>query len=508
MADTNFDTTIRGLFEDPLFQFGLSTLGQSRNPNAIPQALAALQNVKKIQQEKAYQNAQIEQTKEARRIQQEQYERQLAADTAKEKRQSEADARQQAFIDRISNSGIFGPSGQAPANPTTIPAPAAAPEVPQSAPGALGKFGTPAALLDNLYQIESSGNPRAINPESKAMGGYQFLPSTVKMLKDQGTTFDPFNPEQSRDAADKYIQTLVQQNGGDYKKALAQYGGFKTKDPSSYVGKVLQNVELGGQPAPQQQAPIGGQQQGPSGLVVGRIGALASLQGLKGGAQLLELGKMLQDKNVPAGSYQQNQQTGQLTYVPNPQDTIKNAQEAEKIALETQRTNATVAKETQGLTEKKANDLTGYQESANSLDRLKTNAQALLNHPGLPVNTGATGAAKLYQVTQNGRDANALLDTIKSQLTVETLAKLKATAKNGSSGFGQLSDKEGEILQNYIVNLRQSQSLPAVQKALKDIIEFSDKSKSTLGNHIKSVYGKDATSPPSTLPGGWSVKEK
>lgn len=95
------------------------------------------------------------------------------------------------------------------------------------------------ALLDSLRRVESSNNPKAVNPESGAMGAYQFMPNTVKMLNDQGIKFDPFNEAQSREAAKTYLTQLVNTNSGDLNKALAQYGGFKTKDPSAYISNVL-----------------------------------------------------------------------------------------------------------------------------------------------------------------------------------------------------------------------------------------------------------------------------
>lgn len=108
--------------------------------------------------------------------------------------------------------------------------------------GTTGVYGTPKKLLDNLERVESSGKADAVNKQSGALGAYQFMPDTVKMLAKQGIVFDPMNKQEARDAADKYIQLLVKQNGGDYQKALAQYGGFKTQDPSSYVSKVTAGV--------------------------------------------------------------------------------------------------------------------------------------------------------------------------------------------------------------------------------------------------------------------------
>jgi len=93
-------------------------------------------------------------------------------------------------------------------------------------------------LLDAVKAVESGGNPRAVNKESGAMGAYQFMPSTVKSLQNQGVKFDPFNEPQAREAARGYLQTLLDKNDGNVDKALAQYGGFVTKDPSGYISKV------------------------------------------------------------------------------------------------------------------------------------------------------------------------------------------------------------------------------------------------------------------------------
>jgi hypothetical protein len=93
-------------------------------------------------------------------------------------------------------------------------------------------------LLDAVKAVESGGNPRAVNPQSGAMGAYQFMPGTVKALQNQGVKFDPFNEPQAREAARGYLQTLLDRNDGNVDKALAQYGGFVTKDPSGYISKV------------------------------------------------------------------------------------------------------------------------------------------------------------------------------------------------------------------------------------------------------------------------------
>jgi hypothetical protein len=93
-------------------------------------------------------------------------------------------------------------------------------------------------LLDSLKRTESGKQKFALNKESGAMGDYQFIPSTVKMLHEQGYEFNPFNPSQARDAAKHYLTTLVNKTGS-LDKALAAYGGHITKDPTAYVNKVV-----------------------------------------------------------------------------------------------------------------------------------------------------------------------------------------------------------------------------------------------------------------------------
>ena len=105
-------------------------------------------------------------------------------------------------------------------------------------------YGTPSKLLDNLRITESSGNPYALNKDTKAMGNYQFIPETIIDLHKKGIKFNPLDEKESRAAADWYIGQLAQQNGGDYKKAMAQFGGFKTKNPTDYVNKVLNGVDV------------------------------------------------------------------------------------------------------------------------------------------------------------------------------------------------------------------------------------------------------------------------
>lgn len=119
-----------------------------------------------------------------------------------------------------------------------------------AAPSTPGRSVVTDQLLDSLRKVESDKDPFALNKQSKAMGAYQFMPETVQMLHKQGIEFNPFNEKQAREAARTYLGQLVERNGGDVDKALAQYGGFITKNPAEYVGKVKQGAaQTSAQPA-------------------------------------------------------------------------------------------------------------------------------------------------------------------------------------------------------------------------------------------------------------------
>lgn len=131
-----------------------------------------------------------------------------------------------------------------PNAPPPVAAPVAAAPAPQASAGfdPTKSYGTPSKLLDNLQSEESSGNPLAVNKTTQAMGPYQFTPSTVAALRQQGVKFDPFDPVQARNAADYYLQQLKGQNGGTYQGALKAYGGFKNADPTQYIAKAMNGV--------------------------------------------------------------------------------------------------------------------------------------------------------------------------------------------------------------------------------------------------------------------------
>ena len=134
----------------------------------------------------------------------------------------------------------------APATPTARP-----PAAPTAAPGSRPNVVISDQLLDSLRKVESGGDTFAINKKTKAMGPYQFMPDTVQMLHKQGIKFNPFDENESREAARQYLGKLAQRHNGNIELALKDYGGFVTKDPTDYVNKVTGGATASAKPSGQ-----------------------------------------------------------------------------------------------------------------------------------------------------------------------------------------------------------------------------------------------------------------
>lgn len=562
------------MLADPTFQFGAQMLLGSRNPNTTAQAFEGLRQSqqatlanKRAEREaqleaerqaqlRVYQAAQMEnmvaeqqQRAKANEIAEGQLARQQQlADQAAQQDAQRAEMQKRLF-DQIGSSGLFGPAGPAapsapslPTIPSTPDAPAApAPRQrrggaparrPLNMPGAgtAGRHGTPAGILDNLAMTESSGNPHAINPQTKALGAYQFLPSTIVAMRKEGITFDPFDAQQSRDAADRYLQSLVKRNGGDMRKALAAYGGFVTKDPTSYIEKVMTGIE----PPPASQT---GAQAVPSpnrGIDLARTGALAELAGLKGGSSLIDLAKMMKPENVPAGGYVRDPTDGSMRFVGDPYREQQLALQAEGVGLDKWKAANpphTIVQTDQGpqafnpntATTKPVMDSSGKQLRPDELTarsqaqaasvasaRMLSTVTSTLKHPGLNPGTGLTGTVMRRIPGTDAYDFNTQIAALKSQQSLEALKELKEAGVS----LGQVSNAEGLRLEQQIANLDPNQSPAALKKELTKIAGAIDsmRARTVAGYNRKYPNAEPlpANAAPAApqLPGGWSVKVK
>lgn len=97
------------------------------------------------------------------------------------------------------------------------------------------------------------------------------------------------------------------------------------------------------------------------------------------------------------------------------------------------------------------------------------------------------------------RDAQNALETVKNQVLLTTLGKLKALSATGASGFGALSNQEGKILQNSIANLETAQTHDAIVHNLQVI-------RHTL-QRAAGLIGQGAPTQSAPAAGGWSIQK-
>jgi len=110
------------------------------------------------------------------------------------------------------------------------------------------KHGVDPAILKAIASVESNFRPDAVGPKTRsgqAKGMMQFVPATAKAYGLE----DPFNPEQSVDAAARLMKDLLKQFDGNVGNALEAYNGGprlvgKSKQTAAYRQKVLQRAKL------------------------------------------------------------------------------------------------------------------------------------------------------------------------------------------------------------------------------------------------------------------------
>lgn len=162
---------------------------------------------------------------------------------------------------------------------------------------------------------------------------------------------------------------------------------------------------------------------------------------------------------------------------------------------------ARAAKKGQGQGEQAADKPTAtlaFNDAASNLDRLAGLADSLMNHPGIGRITGVRGM--LPNVPgMAGADAQAKLDTLKSQAAFTVLQAMRNASKTGGA-LGQVSDKEELMLSNNLAALQNSQSEGALKDNLQRIIDWAKGAKARMQNAYNMTYNNAEAMPPAGGP--------
>jgi len=97
-------------------------------------------------------------------------------------------------------------------------------------------------LAKSIIQVESSGNPEAYNPNSKAVGLMQLRPVIYNKLCGL-TKKEAFDPQNNVACGTLFIKHLLRKYGGNLEKALLFYNNGYIVTNEEYAEKVLAFLE-------------------------------------------------------------------------------------------------------------------------------------------------------------------------------------------------------------------------------------------------------------------------
>src|SRR5258706_13374056 len=143
-------------------------------------------------------------------------------------------------------------------------------------------------------------------------------------------------------------------------------------------------------------------------------------------------------------------------------------------------------------------DTANLNESLSNMDRLASEANAIKEHPGLG---GITGLRGVVPNIPGGQAANAQarLDTLKSQVAFGVLQNMRNNSKTGGA-LGQVSNIEEKMLMDNLAGLGRAQSKEEYQAALQRIVNYTEGAK----DRLRAAYNvKHGAKQPGSA-GGWS----
>lgn len=136
-------------------------------------------------------------------------------------------------------------------------------------------------------------------------------------------------------------------------------------------------------------------------------------------------------------------------------------------------------------------DTAALNESVANMDRLANVANQLKSHPGLAGITGIRGAIPNIPGTQ-AANAQALLDTLRSQVGFGVLQNMRNNSKSGGA-LGQVSNVEEKLLQDNLAALGKAQSKEQYEAELNKIIRYTEEAKDRLSKAYNMKHGDRPT---------------
>jgi len=170
-------------------------------------------------------------------------------------------------------------------------------------------------------------------------------------------------------------------------------------------------------------------------------------------------------------------------------------------ALAAKREDRADKKDTRKVKADEAATVSALQGTVRAIDNDLQSAERLFEHPGLPWITGArVGVAGRLAAaaSSDAAGAHALLLNVQAQTFIKALQDLKATSRTGASGLGQLTEREGDKIQNAKVALDPQQPTDQFKRTLTSYIGQLKAARTAGASELAGVQA-DVPAPPAPV---------
>lgn len=221
------------------------------------------------------------------------------------------------------------------------------------------------------------------------------------------------------------------------------------------------------------------------------------LQGMKKVKEALEIEKGLQDRQPAGSGTPKTLEAFLMDKVTKGEMPLQDA--VNQIAQSKSTTEAGVdtAKNTVKLRAEKPKAAASLTNTEREYDNMIKEAEDIMNDPSVGSATGMASALSIVPGTGAKRVA-ARLETLKAKTLLNVLASLKELSATGASGFGALSNTEGENLRNSISTLDRNLSTGDFKSSMSRFIGEMKQRKGVLRSTFNQTYGEGES--PSTTP--------
>lgn len=133
------------------------------------------------------------------------------------------------------------------------------------------------------------------------------------------------------------------------------------------------------------------------------------------------------------------------------------------------------------------NDYQRVQTISYGYDQMVEKAKSLQKNPALWRATGSVGFLPNVPGSE-ASNVDAEIESLKSQVAMQTLSAMKELSANGASGLGNASNREYQGLQSSLASLSTRQSPEQFKRSLQRIIDHAETAKNRLGTSFKQSY--------------------